>query len=147
VTFEQFAHFVREERYFQKEYWHQDARRNFWDLYLGREGFGGDEVLRRIGFRWPTRNMPVTGVSWFEADAYCKFAGGRLPWFYELVDQTNATSSSVPEWCGDWFHSKAHGPDVNPESPLRRRIVNWHESQNAVPELTSGPIGFRVLKG
>ncbi len=147
VTYDQFAEFIKTEGYFRPEYWHPDVRRHFWEKHLGRVGFGGDDVLRRIGFRWNARRLPVTGVSWFEADAYCKSVGGRLPWSNEADGPpTSLKNVSEPaEWCGDWFNSKARGPYVQPEPPLRRRVANWSDN-SAVPELTDSSIGFRVVR-
>jgi formylglycine-generating enzyme required for sulfatase activity len=141
VNSEQFSNFIREGRYFRPEYWDRDVRHQFRQAQPGHKIVGGDEILRRIGFRWNTRLLPVTGVSWYEADAYCRSVGGRLPWSYELATQ----SEDIAEWCADWFNSKAQIPNVNPEPPLRRRVANWPDAGGAVPELTSGSIGFRVL--
>lgn len=143
VTYEQFAEFIKSEHYFRPEYWDPDVRRHFWEKHVGRAGFGGDEVLRRTGFRWNARQQPVICVSWFEADAYCKSVGGRLPWSYEVEGPQNLVK--LPEWCGEWFNPNARGPHVQPEPPLRRRVANWTKD-NAVSELTDGPIGFRVMR-
>lgn len=147
VTYEEFALFIREEGYFRREYWDRDVYREFWSGHAGRQEFGGDELLRRIGFHWTTRHLPVTHVSWFEADAYCKSVGGRLPWSVELDVRTDSLEDvgDVAEWCGDWFNSRARGPNVKPEPPFCRRVANWSEDDKAVPELSNVPIGFRVM--
>jgi formylglycine-generating enzyme required for sulfatase activity len=48
-------------------------------------------------------NQPVTWVSWFAADAYCRFQGGRLPswleWEYAAsADETRVDARQDPAW-------------------------------------------------
>jgi iron(II)-dependent oxidoreductase len=86
VTNEEFARFVEEGGYGRREFWSDEGwsyrERENWQcpLYWRRED---DET------RWSVQTMfervplparhPVTGVSWYEAEAYARFAGGRLP--------------------------------------------------------------------
>jgi formylglycine-generating enzyme required for sulfatase activity len=52
----------------------------------GRPPFGADKNMLWKGpwvedgfFSSPPDDHPVVGLSWYEADAYCRFVGGRLP--------------------------------------------------------------------
>ena len=85
VTNEEYARFVAEGGYGRREFWDDEgwARKE-------QEGWSCPLHWRSCeGGRWAARRMfeegaleadhPVTGVSWFEAEAYARFAGRRLP--------------------------------------------------------------------
>ncbi|HWS85682.1 MAG TPA: SUMF1/EgtB/PvdO family nonheme iron enzyme [Pyrinomonadaceae bacterium] len=84
VTNGEYARFVEEGGYGRREFWSEEgwARRE-------KEGWQCPLYWRRAGSAWFERRMfeegelkvehPVTGVSWFEAEAYAKFTGKRLP--------------------------------------------------------------------
>jgi formylglycine-generating enzyme required for sulfatase activity len=107
ITNEQFAAFVRSDGYEMMEYWIIDDRsieivETGWN-YAGR-------------FRWqaprywdvsedppwstdPWSNLatsPVLGISWFEAYAYCKWSGRRLPTSGEWREAAGLTASLYP---------------------------------------------------
>ena len=84
VTNGEYARFVEEGGYDRREFWTEEA----W-AWREKEGWQCPLYWRREGSVWLERRMfeegelraehPLTGVSWFEAEAYAKFAGKRLP--------------------------------------------------------------------
>ena len=88
VTNEEYAHFIAEGGYTRREWWGAEGwqwreRENWTRPFYWSESADGD------GRAWRVRTMfeegelkashPVAGVSWYEAEAYARFAGKRLP--------------------------------------------------------------------
>ena len=89
TTNEEFAHFVAEGGYERREWWNAEGwtwrERENWTcpLYWTRDG------AKNNGGDWRERTMfdegalaldhPVVGISWYEAEAYARFMGKRLP--------------------------------------------------------------------
>ncbi|HEX8633199.1 MAG TPA: SUMF1/EgtB/PvdO family nonheme iron enzyme [Pyrinomonadaceae bacterium] len=93
TTNEEYAHFIAEGGYERREWWDEEGwgwrerenwTRPFYWLPQNPDGDGDDGARR-----WSVRTMfaegalkpehPVAGVSWYEAAAYARFAGKRLP--------------------------------------------------------------------
>lgn len=84
VTNAEYARFVAERGYERREFWSLEG----WAT-REREGWTAPLYWVREGAGWRERTMfeeselrphhPVTGVSWFEAEAYARFSGKRLP--------------------------------------------------------------------
>ena len=122
-----------------------------------------DRVEAPVGFDEQPVDSPVTCVSWFEADAYARFAGARLPSEHEL-EAAGFGPSGVWEWTSSWFepypgfrpypyegYSKpwfgTHrvlrgGSWASPAALLRPSFRNWYE-----PSFRELPSGFRCAGG
>ena len=85
VTNEDYGRFVAEGGYRRREFWSEEGwqwrERENWEapLYWGPAGDGGRPVRTMFGEEPAAGPHPVTGVSWYEADAYARFSGKRLP--------------------------------------------------------------------
>ena len=114
VTQSQFAEFVSAGGYQQRRYWSEEGWR--W-----RESTGAEHPVywRRESGRWQRRDFhrwvalephrPVIHVNWFEADAFCRFTGRRLP--------TEA----------EWEVAAAGAPDGDNPPVLGKRRFPWGE--------------------
>lgn len=84
VTNEQYLEFMQDGGYLTYKYWLSDG----WDK-LGENNWQAPMYWEKIDSQWHTRdflgirkinpNEPVCHVSYYEADAFCKWAGKRLP--------------------------------------------------------------------
>ncbi len=125
VSWAQFVEFVDDGGYEQPELWHPQGQawlqaqsadggrhgpRHVGQIGVARFGGAGAVLQRRFG--QPVRlagHHPVTHVSWWEADAWCRWAGRRLPdeveW--ELAAHTMARRGfrwgEVHEWTASRF--------------------------------------------
>jgi iron(II)-dependent oxidoreductase len=84
VTNAEYARFIEEGGYRRRELWDEEG----WS-WREKEGWESPLYWRRDGAVWRERRMfdedeivpqrPVAGVSWYEAEAYARFVGKRLP--------------------------------------------------------------------
>ena len=77
-------------------------------------------VCAPIGFREQEPEAPVTCLSWYEADAYARWRGARLPTEHEL-EAAKLAPAGVWEWTASWF---APYPGFRPY-PYQRYSVPW----------------------
>ena len=138
VTWSQYAEFVEDGGYDEPRWWNSEGwlwlqrseRRSPRDVEQLRHGV----LLRRFGRlqRAPTIE-PVTMVSWFEADAWCRWAGRRLPTEieWELAASRGASRGfvwgEVPEWVGGHARAWPGGAPVANAASRVQRGVAWFE--------------------
>jgi len=98
VTNRQFAEFVADGGYDQSELWPEAAWPHVAQL-VDANGYPGPRYWRRGEPPKQLLNHPVTGICWYEADAYARWAGKRLPtsaeWERAGTWPTNLDDSNV----------------------------------------------------
>jgi iron(II)-dependent oxidoreductase len=128
VTQGEFAAFVDDGGYRQARFWSVPGWR--WreevgakhPVYWQREAAG--RWLRRDFDRWAPleAHRPMLHVNWYEADAYCRWAGRRLPseaeWEGAAAGEPDASRKCLS-------HCKRRFP-WGAESPTRQARLNWH---------------------
>jgi ergothioneine biosynthesis protein EgtB len=125
TTNEEYARFIAEGGYERREWWSEEGwqwrERENWTcpLYWIKDAFGSDSDGVE---RWRVRGMfeegaleaehPVAGVSWYEAEAYARFMGKRLPteaeWEKAASWDTSRARKRLYAW-GDEEPTHAHG--------------------------------------
>ncbi len=91
VSNQEFKEFISAGGYVKREFWVdqvvKDGKPIDWEaamrLFVDRTGLPGPREWSSQGFADGQADHPVTGVSWYEAGAYAKYRGKRLPSLYE----------------------------------------------------------------
>jgi ergothioneine biosynthesis protein EgtB len=92
VTTSEFGEFIAARGYESLQHWSPD----------GREWVRKNAVRAPPGFEEQPPDSPVTCVSWFEAEAYARWRGARLPTEFEL-EAAALPPAGVWEWTSSWF--------------------------------------------
>ncbi len=163
VTWQQFAEFVEDGGYDDVRWWSEDgahwlqtdARRTPRDVEQLRHGV----VLQRFGqlVRAPAGEA-ASMLDWYEAEAWCAWAGRRLPTEveWELAASSGASRGvvwgDVPEWTAGRARAWPGGPSVA-DSRLRvqrgaawfepRRLAHAKARRFVAPQRDDGFAGFR----
>ena len=126
VTNRQFKAFVDQGGYQKREYWkidfQRDGKRLAWEeaMALFRDSAGRPGPKDWIQGEYPRGqdDVPVTGISWYEAAAYAEFAGKSLPTIYHWNRAAGPFSAAyiVPasNFGGTGILPVGSKPDVSP---------------------------------
>jgi dienelactone hydrolase len=102
VTNRAFKKFVDGAGYQKREFWKQpferDGRPVSWEeavaLFHDTTGRAGPSTWELGGYQLGQDDYPVTGISWYEAEAYAEFAGKTLPTVYHWSRVANQQLSA-----------------------------------------------------
>jgi hypothetical protein len=95
VTHSQFAPFIEDGGYQDRQWWSDVG----WG-WREKEGVTEPSYWRDSRFNAP--NQPVVGVSFWEAEAFCRWAGGRLPTEREWEAAARGPQGHAYPWGGPW---------------------------------------------
>ncbi|HEV8437951.1 MAG TPA: SUMF1/EgtB/PvdO family nonheme iron enzyme [Methylomirabilota bacterium] len=102
VTNAEFRAFLDGNGYAHRELWSIDGWR-----WRTRENVTSPQFWTNGSFNQPTQ--PVVGVSWYEAEAFCRFAGLRLPTEAEWERAARGTDERIYPWGDHWDARYANG--------------------------------------
>ena len=95
VTNSRFALFIAAGGYTEPKWWMPEG----WD-WKSRWRISHPVMWEQAG--WGGPDQPVAGVSWYEADAYARWAGRRLPTDAEWEKAARGTDGRRYPWGDDW---------------------------------------------
>jgi iron(II)-dependent oxidoreductase len=153
VTNRQFREFVEDGGYRRRELWTEEGwgirEREGWERPRYWTADGGERRFDRVGELEP--ELPVMHVSWFEADAYARWRGARLP---SEAEWEHAAARAEPERGA--LDQLGFGP--GPAGPFVGDCWEWTSSVfTGYPGFRAYPYreysevffdaGYRVLRG
>lgn len=148
VTNAQYRRFVEAGCYNKREYWSDEG----WQRKR-TEGWTEPRHWNRSEFNQP--DHPVLGVSWYEAEAYARWAGGRLPTEQEWEKAARGIDGREYPW-GEWADWRCNSEEagigrttpVGQFSPEGDSVYGLQDAAGNVWEWTAtAKGGDRVLRG
>ena len=143
VTWGEYAEFIGDHGYARPELWLSDGwaavQRNSWRAPL----YAGAETLFTLdGMRELDASEPVVHVSYFEADAYARWAGARLP--TEAEWELCATHGASGASNGAMLEDERLHPAPSPANGLSQMLGDaWEWTQSAYAPYP----GYKSLEG
>jgi formylglycine-generating enzyme required for sulfatase activity len=127
VTNAQFAKFIAAGGYSKPEYWTDNG-------WWWKESQGITQPFYWTDVQWNNPDYPVVAVSWYEAAAYAKWAGVRLPTEAEWEKAARGTDGRTYPWGNSWDTTRLNFCD-------RNCTVEWKDSTADDGYGTTAPVG------
>ncbi len=135
VTNEEYAAFVADNGYTRTELWHEDAQ-PLLSQFVDTTGKPGPAGWVEGGFDPSLAKYPVTGISWFEAAAFARWAGKRLPTPEEWEVAAGAQKLGESEIVGDYpFGPREKAPVLGVSESREVGTTEWDMSLLGVRDL------------
>ncbi|MCA8936063.1 MAG: protein kinase [Planctomycetes bacterium] len=137
VTNEQYKKFIDAGGYTDPAYWAEDAL-PYISLLVDSTGDAGPASWAEGSFDESLAKYPVTGLSFYEAQAYARWAGKRLPTADEWEVAAGAPRPDNPSDTGDYpFGPRENGPVGGVAAPREVGTTEWDRSVIGVRDLGS----------
>ena len=107
VTNAQFARFIENGGYLQREFWTEAD----WRV---KEKEGWTQPRYWADKKWNQPDLPVVGISWYEALAYARWAGGSLPSEAEWEKAARGTDGRLWPWGNEWDPDRCNSAEKGP---------------------------------
>lgn len=104
VTNREYQHFIEDGGYQKREFWSEDGWSYIKKMNISIPEYWMDGEEYHSGPGFP--DYPVVGVTWYEAQAYAKWAGKRLPTEEEWEKAARATDGRVWPWGNKFSESR-----------------------------------------
>ena len=111
VTNNLFKEFMEAGGYENRDYWSESG----WEWLQSQ---GVTQPLYWEDERFNGAQQPVVGISWYEADAYARWAGKRLPTTSEWQAAAQGTDNRIWPWGNEWDPAKANAGDGSQGAPV-----------------------------
>ena len=117
VTNEQFRHFVQNGGYDNGEVWSDDGWKWKEQERVSQPRYWDDK-------RWNKPDHPVVGVCWYEADAYARWTGKRLPTEQEWEKAARGTDGREYPWGNEFDKDKCNSKEsgIGSTTPVTKYV-------------------------